>query len=75
MHAAGQRLADNITEQEYAAGYRVSDFGIASKSEPVRLPGLHCHAPTITARADIPGEATDLPRPHLGPKADQAVWR
>jgi hypothetical protein len=39
------RLADNIAEHEDAAGYRVGDFGIASKSEPVRLPGLPCHAP------------------------------
>jgi hypothetical protein len=45
MHAAGERLADNIAEHEDAAGYWVSDFGIASKSEPARLPGLYRHAP------------------------------
>ena len=45
MHAAGERLADNIAEHEDAAGYRVGDFGIASKSEPVRLPGFPRHAP------------------------------
>lgn len=55
MHAAGERLADNIAEHEDAAGYRVGDFGIASKSESVLLPGFHCHAPTITVRADIIG--------------------
>ena len=55
MHAASERLADNIAEHEDAAGYRVGDFGIASRANRSGCLVLPAMRPTITVRADIIG--------------------